>query len=323
MNAAITFFKVVVTCFLIMNIVDSFRRIERIFLLISVVLVIFATDIGWKYLQGRGHGEMWGMVGGMFGNPNDLAVNLVLFLPLTYYFFLVNKDLLVKLAWLCCFGITIFGIVGTQSRGGMLAAAIVLLLLLVRTGKKKVAFLVCGMMVLVVVAFAPSRAFERLKTVVDYDIESSAKTRLWFYESSLRMMSERVVTGVGIGAWPTAYAADFRHPEDDTRRWPDAHSTYFQIMGELGIPGITVYLFMLYVAFRSLRDVEKRSQGRRGYERQVYFAQCLRIGIIGFSFAVIFQAFTYQHALFNVMALIAALERLYPGDLQEGSGLGV
>ena len=316
-NAMLEFFKVVLACFLIIKIVDSFQRIERIVLLVNTVLVIFAVDITLKYLAGQDHGHIQGMVGGQFENPNDLSVNFVLFLPMLYYYFHVSKNKILKLVWLGLFVVVLFGVLGCQSRGGMLGAMLVLGLLFLKTERKGAALLAGGVAIVLVLLFAHGDAFDRLNTVINYKEESSAYGRVLFYESSIQMLLQRPLTGVGINAWQTAYNEAFRNVEDTSHRWPDPHSTYFQIIGELGLPGLIVYGFLLYATFRSLHRIEKAYKHREGFERQRYFVQCLRIGLIGFLFTTIFQSFSYYHTLYNLMALVVAMERSVPDGLPE------
>lgn len=311
----VDFLKVVLACYLIIKIADSFQRVERIILLINLVLVVFAVDIIFKYRAGQDHGTIVGMVYGQFENPNDLSVNFVLFLPMLYYYAMASKTMLVKLMWLGLFGIVIFGVVGCQSRGGMLGGMLVLGLLFLKTERKAVALMVGAVAALLVLLLAPGNAFDRLSTVSNYKEESSANSRMWFYESSLKMLLHRPLTGVGMNAWPTAYANEFRHPEDQSNRWPDPHSTFFQIIGELGLPGTLVFGFLLYTTFRSLTRMESYFKQQPGCERQVSFVQCLRIGFLGFGFTAIFQSFSYYHTLYNLMALVVALERLVPGSV--------
>nr|MBI3613024.1 O-antigen ligase family protein [Nitrospirota bacterium] len=313
-EGSLDFLKVVVACFLIIKVVDSFRRVEKILLMINAVMVVFALHIARQYLAGLDHGQIKGLVGGTFENPNDLSVNFVLFLPMLYYYFLVAKNTLLKLLSLAMFGLVLFGIVGCQSRGGMLGAVIVLGLLFLKTEKKSTALVAGGLALMVVITLAPGNAFERLKTIATYKEESSAYGRVLFYESSLRMMLARPFTGVGIDAFQTAYAENYRNPEDTSNRWPDPHSSYFQIIGELGVPGILTYLFMIYVSFRSLNRMAGDFKKRPECERRLHFVHCLRIGLVGFLFTTIFQSASYVYTLYNLMALVVVLERVETGN---------
>jgi probable O-glycosylation ligase (exosortase A-associated) len=320
-------FTIVLICFLITIVFNTFRRIERLFLMLNFGIVILALDIIRKYLSGQGHGEIHGLISAQFENPNDLGVNFVLFLPMIYYYFLSGKDTFTKLFSLALFGVVLFGVLGTQSRGAELGAAVVLGLLIMKTERKALA-LISGTLVLVVIlALAPGNALKRFGTIFTFaqgkgentEEYGNAETRTWFYESSLRMAFSRPFTGVGMGAWPRAYALEFRNPEDTSNRWPDPHSSFFQIIGELGLPGIITYLYLIYLTLSAIKSLEMQFKGNPDYRRQLYFVQCLRIGFIGFLISTIFQSFSYYPTGYNMMAVVFAMERIYHNNYKKSA----
>lgn len=304
---------VVLICFLITVTFNSFRRIERLFLMLNFGIVILALDVVKKYLSGGTHQTIEGLIGGQFGNPNDLAVNLVLFLPMVYYYFLNGKTIFSKLFSLGLFGVVLFGVLGTQSRGGLLAAIVVLGLLIIKTDKKGLALTTGAVAVVLILTLAPSNALNRFQTIFTYQEDTSAMKRTYFYESSIKMLRSRPLTGVGMDAWTYAYATAFRNPLDISYGWYNPHSSYFQIIGELGLPGILTYLYLIYMTFGAMRSLEKRFKVNPVYQRQLYFTQCLRIGFIGFLIATIFQSFTYYCTAYNMMAIVFAMDKIYPG----------
>jgi O-antigen ligase len=321
--AAILFFMtILLICFFITIVFNSFIRIEKLFLMLNFGIVVLALDIIKKYLSGQDHGTIHGLIGAQFANPNDLGVNFVLFLPMLYYYFLSGKGTFTKLFSLALFGVVLFGVLGTQSRGAELGAAVVLGLLILKTERKALA-LVSGTLALVVIlALAPGNALKRFGTIFTFaqgQVENTeeygnAETRTWFYESSIRMMMARPFTGVGMDAWPRAYALDFRNPKDTSYRWPDPHSSYFKIIGELGLPGIITYLYLIYITLSAIKSLEKQFKGNLDYRRQLYFIQCMRIGFIGFLISSVFQSFSYYPTAYNMMAIVFAMERIYHGD---------
>src|SRR5205085_11582002 len=61
-----------------------------------------------------------GAVGGMFGNPTDMALHLVTMVPIAVVFFLVRRNPLAKIMYAICAVLLVAGIVVTFSRGGFL-----------------------------------------------------------------------------------------------------------------------------------------------------------------------------------------------------------
>ena len=149
---------------------------------------------------------------------------------------------------------------------------------------------------IVLVISLPQDAFDRLETLSNYEEDGSAMIEIVVLGVKCKNAIGIIpITGVGMEAWSTAYAQDYRNPLDESNRWPDPHSTYFQIMAELGLPGVIAYGTLLYFTFRSLGRLERATKNRVEFRRQLYFIQCLRIGVIGFLFCTIFQSFSYAN----------------------------
>ena len=63
-----------------------------------------------------------GDLGGMFGNPNDMALHLVTMVPLAVALLLATRSISAKLFYGACAALMVAGTVVTFSRGGFLRA---------------------------------------------------------------------------------------------------------------------------------------------------------------------------------------------------------
>ena len=86
--------------------------------------------------------------------------------------------------------------------------------------------------------------------------EDSAQGRIQAWRTAVLMAVKSPLLGVGAGHFPLAYGAA------NESRWMTAHSIYFLLLGELGLPGIAVLLTFLYTNFaantrlrRKIRDL--------------------------------------------------------------------
>ncbi len=99
----IEFFKVVVMFIVMVNVVRTERRLRRLILLVlfvSCVLSLAAINDyahGNLALEGR---RIAGIIGGLFSNPNDLALHLVTMIPISLTLFLGSCGLLNKTLYL-------------------------------------------------------------------------------------------------------------------------------------------------------------------------------------------------------------------------------
>ncbi len=117
------YLNVVFMFIVIVNVVRTRKRLKALLLLClvaSFVLSVVAVNdyrLGRLALQGQ---RIAGLIGGMFENPNDLALHLVTMMPLAVALFLTTRNPLGKVAYAVTAVVIIGGTVATFSRGGFL-----------------------------------------------------------------------------------------------------------------------------------------------------------------------------------------------------------
>ena len=113
--------------------------------------------------------------------------------------------------------------------------------------------------VAVVVAFFGSDAyFNRMKSITDYQSDESAESRIMAWKAGVRMAVENPVLGVGTGHFASAFGGKYRAEERGTNRWMTAHSMYFLVLGELGLPGIVTLFALVLGGIRATLAVRRR-----------------------------------------------------------------
>src|SRR5690606_24820523 len=99
--------------------------------------------------------------------------------------------------------------------------------------------------------YAPPVYFERLSTITHYQNEGSAMGRITAWKAGTRMALDNPVTGVGAGHFAVSFGTRYRPPEAEGMPWLTAHSSYFLVLGELGLPGIIAFLILTWGNIRA------------------------------------------------------------------------
>ncbi|HYO91625.1 MAG TPA: hypothetical protein VEQ40_08315, partial [Pyrinomonadaceae bacterium] len=121
------------------NVVRTEWRLKGIFfltLLVSVVLSVGAIN---DYRMARFSVEGYrvaGIIGNLFGNPNDMALHLATIFPLTVALMFAARRAPFRLIYAACGALMVAGIVVTFSRGGFLALAGALGVICWKIGRK-------------------------------------------------------------------------------------------------------------------------------------------------------------------------------------------
>ena len=202
--------------------------------------------------------------GSMLGDPNDLS--LVLLFPMAFAVSLVltaGTPLLSRLLGIAAVPILFFGIIATQSRGGLLGIMSVFAIFGYRRIKSKILFIsigVVGMFVLLALAGISDRSSGG---ATEEGIDASAMGRIYAWEAAIGMALHNPLTGVGLDNFLANYF--FYSPHWDGMNHA-VHSTWFGVLAETGFLGFIVFVTMMVKlilsSVRSLNTIEASKKFR-------------------------------------------------------------
>lgn len=190
-------------------------------------------------------------------DPNDLAMVLVMMLPLVLYLFSTSRYrmrfLLLGMAFMC-----LYGVVLTRSRGGLLALLAVSGLILSRSSLSRAIKLTAVAIGLVVFAgLAGPEYWDRMQTISnpssEYDRTAGGRTEIW--KTGLSILANRP-WGAGIDVFQYASGMTSGH-------WVAPHSSFLQVAVELGVAGFVVFVLLLGRTINELRQVRSGLQKAR------------------------------------------------------------
>src|SRR3954470_3835456 len=169
--------KIILIFILMLNTLTNPKRIDRFLWLIVVASGYIATRAVLDYARGVNlveNGRVQGSVGGMFKNPNDLALNMVAVLPLAAFLVLRPSSMVRRgFAALCAVMMT-GAIVASQSRSGTLGLAAMGLVLGGQVLKRKPGLVLSLAFVgLLALPLLPSSYWGRLESITNKDLDQT------------------------------------------------------------------------------------------------------------------------------------------------------
>jgi O-antigen ligase len=129
-------------------------------------------------------------------------------------------------------------------------------------------------------------------------------------------MMQRPFFGVGISNFPTAEGTmsekSRTHVAGTGIRWAAAHNSYVQIGAELGVPGLTLWVILIFGGIVQMHRLRSRlpKYWARGdpEERFLYVtAMYLPVALVGFAVSSFFVSFAYLDPIYILAALMAGL----------------
>lgn len=237
--------KIFFMLFLTLMLLRGRKQIDILVWVIVVSLGLYGVKGGLWTLVTGGAGRVWGPPGGMIAGNNELAVALVLLMPWMHYLRQTASRRWIRHALLLSMALVAFAILGTQSRGALLALLAMAFFLSLK-GRHPIRMAV-GMLILVsmAVAFMPDTWTQRMDTVQSYQDDGSAMSRLHTWKTLWNAAVDRPLVGAGFAA-DDPLVFSLYAPRDAQEalagRVYVAHSIYFQALGEHGFPGLLLYL---------------------------------------------------------------------------------
>ena len=215
------------------------------------------------------------------------------------------------------------GVVATQSRGGFLGLMAVTGLILMRSRKKLAGVVLAGALGIAVVLASPQGAFDRFSSIAHYQGEENAQIRLAMWRAGLRMFADHPFLGVGTGAFPIAYGEDYRDPEFPYNTWWTAHNSVIQVMAELGLVGLMLWLTMVFSGFSDLKKARRRLMSAdedTGRVEALELNSALSASLAGFLVSSLFLSKAYDWIFIILLAMITASFRMTEGRPPDSAG---
>lgn len=318
------YLKVVCIFFLLVNLLDTRARLRSIIKLTVMGGAVIALYAVYSFRSGRFTSDehrIQGLVSGIFGNPNDLAIALNMLTPLAAAL-AMNSRGWKRLFYVACTVALGMGIVATFSRAGFLGLLATGAVLLWKIGRGKRAAAAIGVL-LVSGAFlilVPSAYSDRILTIwsSDQDKTGSAQERQELLARGVSVALHHPITGVGIGNFHI-YSI----------REKIAHNAYLEIAAELGVVGLLAYLVLILAPLRSMRQVECETAAilrandaldtttdaavaaRARWRESYYLSIGLQAAFAAYIVCTLFASVQYQWYLYYIAAYAVAVRRIH------------
>jgi O-antigen ligase len=263
-------------------------------------------------------------VSGIFGNPNDLALNMVTFMPAALMVALTQRHSAPRrLTAAVIAALMLATVVFTKSRGGAIGMGAMLLAVLFLGRKVRPGFTAMALgAVLLAMPFMPASFWSRMATIVDEQQDKahytgSSAARRQVMQEGIDAFLTFPLTGVGAGQFKNY------NPPERKERWRETHNALIQVAAETGIFGFAVFMFLIVrggtAAARTRRLLSRPRKGAdplglvmRDDDRRSLYAHtaALTAGLIGWFTCAMFASVAYSWTFYYLLALIVATREL-------------
>jgi O-antigen ligase len=317
-------------CVPLVHFVDSMRKVN---ILIATFLVVFAyIALFALFTDGMGPGR--NQAG---QDENYTAAMMCMAIPVAafcFYFMRGFKKILLAGALVMYVGAVIVGF----SRGGFIGLMVAVAYCLFMSPKKIVAWSLGILGATAVLLLASGAYWDEVRSITAIH-EGTADLRLEAWKIGIRMFLHNPILGVGPDNFKWHMVA-LQSPEQweafDRGLFLLSHSSFIDLLTELGTVGVSVFLAVLYYNYQDIKFMtkelqkwkERLSDEKRGTaeERELFLADCERIryyayGLLGGTLALLvafaFVSGFYYSDFWVMTAMIVALRQVANARLEQ------
>jgi putative inorganic carbon (hco3(-)) transporter len=308
--------KIILMAALTATLVTDRSRLRGLFLVIAASIGFYGFKGGVFAFRTGGEFMVWGPGESILGANNNFGLALNMALPFFWY---LAKDL--RRSWqrtalLATFFLSIPAVMFTYSRASLLGLA-ALLGVMVAKGRKLLLVVgiaaICGVLVY---PFLPERWVNRQQTIVEYEQDRSAMSRIDNWSFCWRLALDRPVLGGGFKYFTretlSRYTPEFLNKYN--RVW-DSHSIYFGILAAHGFPGLALFLGMIVSSLLSCRNLRRQVAGVADAEWAVNYCQMIELSFLALLVNGAFVNMEYFDLPYHLVGAVACLKVLVTREL--------
>ena len=186
-------------------------------------------------------------------NPNVLGEFLLIAIPICAVLLWTRKQAIGKVFWLGVLGVNCVCMMLTQSRGCWIGLIIAAAIYIVFVNPKLIPLGIFGMLLLPFVL--PDSIVARFTSIGNIG-DSSTAYRLSIWSGTINMLKEQGLWGLGLGN--TAFREIYQFYSYSAANALHAHNLYLQLLCEIGIVGLTVFLVAVTAVYLKMLTTKAR-----------------------------------------------------------------
>jgi putative inorganic carbon (hco3(-)) transporter len=312
------FLKILMFALVILAVINDRMRMHALILAVCLGLGFTGVAEGMKFLISGSAHKVLGSPS--LGDNNQLALNILLILPLLQHLHAVLRNPVVRLVVLISGLLCVVCVIASYSRGAF-SGLVLLAVSSVLAGKRKLT----GLAVLAGAAvvgsqFVGSDWTARMNTIETADSDDSFLGRVAGWKvSTLVALSRPFGSGFhGIqqpDIWwryaPGENSLPIFPPTDPAGMMHAAHSIYFEVLGDLGFPGLALFLILLLTSWvtagRTRRSIRRACRADLDWARDL--STRLQIALTVFMVSGGLLSAVYYDIEYVIIALIVVVHR--------------
>ncbi len=303
--------KIQLMVFLTALIITDRHKLHWLIWVIALSFGFYGVKGGIFTIINGGAYRVQGPADTFIGGNNELALALVMTIPLIRYLHLQETRHWIKTGLAVAMVLTGVAAIGSQSRGGLVAMVAMGLFLWLKSRNKIVTGFYMAIAVAIMASVMPQEWYDRMSTIKTYEDDQSTQGRINAWHTAYNVAKARV-TG---GGYEMFRPPTFRQFAPDPFNVRDVHSIYFEQMGEQGFIGFALFMLLGLLAWIRARQIIKRCRKDPDNKWASDLAAMIQVSLIGYAAGGAFLGLSYFDLPYHLM-IILVLAAKFSGVLK-------
>jgi probable O-glycosylation ligase (exosortase A-associated) len=307
--------RILVMAFLVVPLFQDRRRIRILLLVMGLSLGFYGAKGGLFVLVNGGQYMVLGPPNSFFEANTELALVLNMAIPMLFYLAREEPRPWRRRALWAATGLSILAVPFTYSRGGVIGLGVVLAVLFLKARRRMLIAPALALGLVAFVMFAPQQWTNRMETLQNYEEDQSAQLRLMSWRVALLIAEDRPILGGGFSVFVHRSTYDIYMPEYPRSFGHDAHSIYFNLIGEHGWVGLALFLTLVGLAFMRLYEIRQLARRNPEVSWAANYAHMIQASlatymVTGASLSVAYFDLAYQFLILVPVIHVVALREI-------------
>ena len=304
----VRFFKIMLMVYFTAILVTDKQRLHWVLWTIVLSFGFWGFKGGFFTLITGGSHNVMGPIKSFYRDTNGFALVMCMCLPLMRYLQLQDHRKWVRVGLWGLMGLTAVAIVGTYSRGGLLALGITVLMLIYKSRRRASLFLVVPIMAVLVASFMPQEWYSRMNTINEYEQDQSAQGRIHSWKFAVNVAIDNPLLGGGMRVWSSDAMWDTYGPPDAVHR--AIHSIFFQVLGEAGFVGLALFVAMLAGGWFGLARIRRKARAGPDTAWMGDLASMMQVSLVAYAAAGSLLPMPYFDLFYQILVMTTVLDVL-------------
>jgi len=293
--------KIQVMIVLTLMLINTRPRIHHVVWIIALSLGFYGIKGGIFTLMTGGGSHVRGPNGTFIGGNNEIALALIMTIPLMRYLQLQAKQRWLQLGLMGAMGLSVVSVFGTQSRGGLVGLVVMGSYFFLKSRNKFRILLPFLLIAPLGLNFMPQSWWDRMNTIETYEEDQSANERLDAWKYAIDKALEEPLTGGGYNTF--------------VAHGTDAHSIYFEVLGEHGFVGLGLFLALGALTLLTGRSINASIRKRKDLVWASDLSSMIQVSLAGYAACGAFLGLAYFDFFYHLVALMVMLKVVVDREL--------